>query len=81
MACDMPYKILNAILSNLTLYFMTNLRREPGPFFFYLFVSFIAMLTMSMIFRSIAALSRQFVSAMTPAAIIMVCRCFNNDLE
>ena len=29
-------------------------------------------LTMSMIFRSIAALSRQFVQAMTPAAVIMV---------
>jgi len=72
MACDLPYKVLNAILSNLTLYFMTNLKRTPGAFFFYLFVSFIATLTMSMIFRSIAALSRQFVSAMTPAAVIMV---------
>ena len=30
MLTDMPYKILNAIISNLTLYFMTNLRREPG---------------------------------------------------
>lgn len=30
MATDIPYKILNAIVSNLVLYFMTNLRREPG---------------------------------------------------
>lgn len=30
------------------------------------------MMVMSMVFRSIAALSRQFVSAMTPAALIMV---------
>lgn len=72
MLTDMPYKILNAIISNLTLYFMTNLRRTPGAFFYFLFVSFITMMTMSMIFRSIAALSRQFVSAMTPAALIMV---------
>jgi ATP-binding cassette subfamily G (WHITE) protein 2 (PDR) len=71
MLTDMPYKILNAIISNLTLYFMTNLRREPGAFFFFLFVSFITTLTMSMIFRTIAATSRQFVAAMTPAALIM----------
>lgn len=72
MLTDMPYKILNAIFTNLTIYFMTNLRRDPGHFFFYLFVSFIATLTMSMIFRTIAATSRQFVTAMTPAAVIMI---------
>lgn len=75
MLTDMPYKILNALVSNLTLYFMTNLRREPGAFFFFLFVSFITTLTMSMIFRTIAATSRQFVQAMTPAAIIMCVFC------
>jgi ATP-binding cassette subfamily G (WHITE) protein 2 (PDR) len=31
-----------------------------------------ATLAMSMIFRSIASMSRQFVAAMTPAAFIMV---------
>ena len=72
MLTDIPYKILNAIVSNLVLYFMTNLRRTPGAFFFYLLTSFLATLAMSMIFRSIAAMSRQFVAAMTPAAFIMV---------
>lgn len=37
MLMDMPYKIANAIVFNITLYFMANLRREPGPFFFFLF--------------------------------------------
>ena len=32
MLTDLPAKILNALASNLTLYFMTNLRREPGQF-------------------------------------------------
>lgn len=32
MLTDIPYKILNAIVSNLVLYFMTNLRREPGQY-------------------------------------------------
>ena len=30
MLIDLPAKILNALASNLTLYFMTNLRRTPG---------------------------------------------------
>lgn len=49
---DMPYKITNAIFYNLILYFMTHLRREPGPFFFFFFVSFLMTLSMSGIFRS-----------------------------
>jgi ABC-type multidrug transport system ATPase subunit len=68
MLTDMPYKIVNAIFFNLIIYFMTNLRREPGPFFFFFLVSFTATLTMSMFFRSLAALSRSLVQALTPAA-------------
>jgi hypothetical protein len=30
MLTDLPNKILNALVTNITLYFMTNLRREPG---------------------------------------------------
>ncbi|KAK7219456.1 hypothetical protein V2G26_007459 [Clonostachys chloroleuca] len=33
--CDLPSKIISSIALNLTLYFMTNLRREPGAFFFF----------------------------------------------
>ena len=43
-----------------------------GAFFFFLLINFFATVTMSMIFRSIAALSRQFVQAMTPASVIMI---------
>jgi ABC-type multidrug transport system permease subunit len=38
MLVDMPYKIINAICFNLVVYFMSNLRREPGPFFFFLLI-------------------------------------------
>lgn len=72
MLCDMPYKIGNTIVFNLTLYFMTNLRREPGAFFFFLLISFFAVLTMSMIFRSIASSSRTLSQAMVPAAILIL---------
>ncbi len=49
---DMPYKVLNSICYNLVIYFMTNLNREPGAFFFFLLVSFLMVLAMSGIFRS-----------------------------
>lgn len=68
----MPYKILNAFTYNLTLYFMTNLRREPGPFFFFLFITFLVTLCMSMIFRTIASASRTLSQAMVPAALLIL---------
>lgn len=49
---DLPTKMLNAVSFNLVFYFMTNLNREPGPFFFYLFVVFLIVLAMSGLFRS-----------------------------
>jgi pleiotropic drug resistance (PDR) family protein len=72
MLTDMPYKIINAITFNLVLYFMTNLRREPGHFFFFVLISFTLTLVMSMFFRSIAALSRSLVQALAPAAILIL---------
>lgn len=72
MLTDLPYKVLNAIVFNLTLYFMANLRRTPGAYFFFMFVSFILTLTMSMMFRTIASVSRTLSQAMAPAAIIIL---------
>jgi pleiotropic drug resistance (PDR) family protein len=72
MLTDMPYKIVNAITFNLVLYFMTNLRREPGNFFFFILISFTLTLVMSMFFRSIAACSRSLVQALAPAAILIL---------
>lgn len=50
---DLLIKVLNAISFNLVFYFMTNLNREPGLFFFYLFVVFLIVLAMSGLFRSV----------------------------
>ncbi|KAL8874372.1 MAG: hypothetical protein Q9174_000271 [Haloplaca sp. 1 TL-2023] len=72
MICDLPNKILTSISFNLTLYFLTHLRRTPSAFFtFYLF-SFICTLAMSMVFRSIGALSRTLAQAMAPAAVLIL---------
>ena len=72
MLTDMPYKIANAIVFNITLYFMVNLRREPGAFFFFLLVSFITTLMMSMLFRTIASVSRTLSQAMAPTAVLIL---------
>jgi ATP-binding cassette subfamily G (WHITE) protein 2 (PDR) len=72
MICDLPNKMLTSVLFNITLYFMTNLRRTPGAFFtFYLF-SFTCVLAMSMVFRTIGALSRSLAQAMAPAAVFIL---------
>ncbi|KAB5566147.1 ABC-2 type transporter-domain-containing protein [Coniochaeta sp. 2T2.1] len=72
MLCDMPYKITNTITFNLTLYFMTGLRREPGAFFYFLLISFFTVMTMSMMFRTIASTARTLSQAMVPAAVIIL---------
>ncbi|KAJ7057894.1 ABC-2 type transporter-domain-containing protein [Mycena amicta] len=56
----------------LTLYFMTNLRREPGAFFIFYLFSITCTLVMSMIFRTIASVSRSLIQALTPAAIFIL---------
>ncbi|KAA8901298.1 ABC-2 type transporter-domain-containing protein [Sphaerosporella brunnea] len=72
MIVDMPAKIITAITFNLTLYFMTNLRREVDAFFIFLLFSFVCTLTMSNIFRTIASISRSLSEAMPLAAIFIL---------
>ncbi|KAJ7741755.1 ABC-2 type transporter-domain-containing protein [Mycena maculata] len=72
MICDLPAKIITGTVLNMTIYFMSNLRRTPGAFFIFYLFSLSCTLTMSMIFRTIAATSRTLVAALTPAAIFML---------
>ncbi|KAF1353963.1 ABC-2 type transporter-domain-containing protein [Delphinella strobiligena] len=72
MLTDIPYKVGNCIVFNTTLYFLTNLRREPGPFFFFLLISFFLTLVMSMLFRTIASVSRTLSQALAPAAVLIL---------
>jgi ATP-binding cassette, subfamily G (WHITE), member 2, PDR len=71
MICDLSYKITNGILLNLTLYFMGNLRREPGAFFFLLF-SLMMTLTISMMFRLVGSVTKSLAQALAPASIVLL---------
>ncbi|KAM0548856.1 hypothetical protein ACHAPJ_009712 [Fusarium lateritium] len=72
MVTDLPYKVVNAILLNVTLYFMCNLRREPGPFFSFLLFSFSLTLCMSMMFRFIGSATKSISQALAPSCIILL---------
>lgn len=70
--CDLPSKVLSTVAFNVPLYFMANLRREPGAFFIFLLFGFTCTLTMSMILRAIGQTSRTVQQALTPAAIFIM---------
>ncbi|KAH8727674.1 opaque-specific ABC transporter CDR3 [Phaeosphaeriaceae sp. PMI808] len=72
MIVDLPYKITNSLIVNSTLYFMANLRREPGAFFFFLLVAFTMTLSMSMFFRLFASMTKTIAQALAPSSIILL---------
>ncbi|EFQ25369.1 ABC-2 type transporter [Colletotrichum graminicola] len=69
---DMPYKVLNTICFDLIIYFMSNLNRQPGNFFYFLLTTFLMVVAMSGLFRAIASLSRTLSQAMVPASILIL---------
>lgn len=72
MIVDIPYKILNCILVTTTLYFMANLRRDAGSYFFFLLVGFTTGLSMSMFFRLIASMTKTLAQAFAPASVVLI---------
>ncbi|RAH41075.1 putative ABC multidrug transporter [Aspergillus brunneoviolaceus CBS 621.78] len=72
MIMDMPYKIVNSLLVNLVLYFMGNLRRTPGAFFFLYLIAFSMMMGMSMFFRFFASITKSLEQALAPSSIILL---------
>ncbi|KAH8080244.1 ABC-2 type transporter-domain-containing protein [Filobasidium floriforme] len=69
---SLPYKVVNATLTSLVYYFMANLNRQPGNFFFFLFLAFLLTMAMSLFFRAVSALSRSMIQAMVPAGLLIV---------
>ena len=51
---DLPVKFLANVAFNLVLYFMANLRQTPAAFFIFFLFNFVATLSMSLIFRTVA---------------------------
>jgi ATP-binding cassette subfamily G (WHITE) protein 2 (PDR) len=64
--------LLVPLVVNTTLYFMSNLRREPGPYFYFLLVGFTTGLSMSMFFRLIASMTKTIAQALAPSSLILM---------
>lgn len=66
--CDIPNEVLLTAFFNTPVYFLANMRRTPTAVFtFYLF-AFSSLLTGSMLFRTIGAISRTLTSSIAPGA-------------
>lgn len=69
---DIPIKFLIAVTFNIILYFLGGLRREAGPFFIFFLFTFITMLVMSAIFRTLAAATKSVSQALALAGIMIL---------
>lgn len=67
---DIPVKFAIATGFNVILYFLANLRREPSQFFIFFLFNFVAILTMSQIYRSIAASTKTVSQALAIAGVV-----------
>jgi ATP-binding cassette subfamily G (WHITE) protein 2 (PDR) len=69
---DLPIKFCVTTVFNIILYFLAGLRAEPSQFFIFFLFNFMAMLTMSAIFRSTAAVTKTISAALAIAGIMVL---------
>ncbi|OBA25878.1 ABC-2 type transporter, partial [Hanseniaspora valbyensis NRRL Y-1626] len=67
---QLPAKLITVITFNLFFYFLSNLRRDAGSFFFYLLMNFLCLLAMSHLFRLVGSATKSFPEAMVPASVL-----------
>ncbi|PQE32933.1 abc transporter cdr4 protein [Rutstroemia sp. NJR-2017a WRK4] len=68
MICDLPNKVLLTTAFNVPFYFIANMRRTPSAFFIFYFFAFVSLVTGSMLFRTIGAISKTLTSSIAPGA-------------
>ncbi|AAS54349.2 AGL142Cp [Eremothecium gossypii ATCC 10895] len=69
---ELPAKFTVCICFNVPFYFMVNLRRSTGAFFFYMLVSLTATFAMSHLFRSVGAACKTLYVTMFPASLLLL---------
>lgn len=69
---DLPVKLFMSMSFNFPMYFMVNLRRAPGRFFYYWLMTFLCMLVMSHLYRCLGAIATSLAGAMIPATILLI---------
>jgi len=69
---DLPIKFCTTTVFNVILYFLAGLRTEPSQFFIFFLFNWMAMMTMSAIFRSTAAVTKTISAALAIAGIMVL---------
>ncbi|AGO10579.1 AaceriABR126Wp [[Ashbya] aceris (nom. inval.)] len=69
---ELPAKVAICICFNVPFYFMVNLRRSAGAFFFYMLVSLTSTFAMSHLFRTIGAACTTLYVTMLPASVLLL---------
>lgn len=72
MVSDFPIKFFRCTCFSIILYFMVNLRREPSQFFIFFMFLMLAIMTMSSIFRTVAAGTQTVGQAMALAGVLVI---------
>jgi ATP-binding cassette, subfamily G (WHITE), member 2, PDR len=67
-----PVKLISVTFFDLVIYFMANLKREPGAFFIFFLFTYSTLLVMSAIFRFVAAISKDEATAMSIAGVLLL---------
>ena len=69
---DVPTKLATAVTFNIPYYFLINLKRDAGAFFFYFLINIITVFAMSHLFRCIGSVSKTLPQAMVPASVLLL---------
>lgn len=69
---DIPVKFMIAIAFNIIIYFLGGLRYEASHFFIFFLFVFVSSLTMSAIFRTIAASTKTISQALSLAGVLVL---------
>ncbi|KAH9868944.1 hypothetical protein J1614_008021 [Plenodomus biglobosus] len=69
---DIPVKFVQAVVFNIMIYFLAQLRYTPGQFFLFFLVTYIATFIMAAIFRTTAAVTKTASQAMTGAGVLVL---------
>ncbi|OHE91114.1 ABC-2 type transporter [Colletotrichum orchidophilum] len=69
---SLPYKLLNAIMVNTIFYWMCNMRTEAGAFLFFVLAQFAMTLSVSLLFRLLASVTKSHAEAMAPSTIVLL---------
>lgn len=72
MIAQYPIKFVNVAVFSVVVYFMVGFKREAGAFFVFLLFLFLASVTLSALFRTIAALVNRVEIALAIAGIILL---------